>query len=138
MGWGVGGGVALSLAATRPPTLLSRVLAQGGYGDTATVGVFIDAGSRYETAETSGTAHFLEHLTFKVRYTHRGRGGGGRRLYPTAGSAAPLRLTTPTLRPPLLPRSLSAPSPTPHSSLLSPLSTALMSTLRLAALARGC
>ncbi len=29
------------------------------------MGVFIDAGSRYETAETSGTAHFLEHLTFK-------------------------------------------------------------------------
>ena len=38
---------------------------QSGHGETATVGVFIDAGSRYETAETNGTAHFLEHLTFK-------------------------------------------------------------------------
>jgi predicted Zn-dependent peptidase len=29
--------------------------------------VWIDAGSRAETAETNGTAHFLEHLAFKVR-----------------------------------------------------------------------
>lgn len=29
------------------------------------MGVFIDAGSRYESAETNGTAHFLEHMTFK-------------------------------------------------------------------------
>lgn len=33
--------------------------------ETATVGVWIDAGSRYETYETNGVAHFLEHLTFK-------------------------------------------------------------------------
>ncbi|KAK7389339.1 hypothetical protein VNO78_24250 [Psophocarpus tetragonolobus] len=32
---------------------------------TATVGVWIDAGSRFETAETNGTAHFLEHMIFK-------------------------------------------------------------------------
>lgn len=32
---------------------------------TATVGVFIDAGSRFETDETNGTAHFLEHMIFK-------------------------------------------------------------------------
>lgn len=32
---------------------------------TATVGVWIDAGSRYETAENNGVAHFLEHITFK-------------------------------------------------------------------------
>lgn len=38
---------------------------QGGHGQTATVGVFIDAGSRYETAENNGAAHFLEHITFK-------------------------------------------------------------------------
>lgn len=31
----------------------------------AAIGVFVDAGSRYETVETSGTAHFLEHLLFK-------------------------------------------------------------------------
>lgn len=29
--------------------------------------MFIDAGSRYETAETNGTAHFMEHMTFKAR-----------------------------------------------------------------------
>ncbi|KAL2552248.1 putative mitochondrial-proCES [Forsythia ovata] len=32
---------------------------------TATVGVYIDAGSRFETDETNGTAHFLEHMIFK-------------------------------------------------------------------------
>jgi len=31
----------------------------------AAVGVFIGAGSRNETLETSGAAHFLEHLHFK-------------------------------------------------------------------------
>ena len=33
--------------------------------ETATVGVWIDAGSRYETASNNGVAHFLEHLSFK-------------------------------------------------------------------------
>ncbi|KAH8946277.1 hypothetical protein BDL97_12G086100 [Sphagnum fallax] len=32
---------------------------------TATVGVWIDAGSRFESASTNGTAHFLEHMIFK-------------------------------------------------------------------------
>ncbi|KAG0246280.1 hypothetical protein BGX31_003470, partial [Mortierella sp. GBA43] len=32
---------------------------------TATVGVFIDAGSRAETAKNNGAAHFLEHMAFK-------------------------------------------------------------------------
>ncbi|KAH7099502.1 mitochondrial processing peptidase beta subunit [Auriculariales sp. MPI-PUGE-AT-0066] len=32
---------------------------------TATVGVWIDAGSRAETDPTNGTAHFLEHMAFK-------------------------------------------------------------------------
>lgn len=32
---------------------------------TATVGVWIDAGSRYETDESNGVAHFLEHMIFK-------------------------------------------------------------------------
>lgn len=36
------------------------------YAQTSTVGMWIDAGSRAETAETNGTAHFLEHLAFKV------------------------------------------------------------------------
>jgi mitochondrial-processing peptidase subunit beta len=33
--------------------------------ETATVGIWIDAGSRYETADNNGAAHFLEHLAFK-------------------------------------------------------------------------
>ncbi|KAL2918507.1 Mitochondrial-processing peptidase subunit beta [Polyrhizophydium stewartii] len=32
---------------------------------TATVGVWIDAGSRFETEKSNGTAHFLEHMAFK-------------------------------------------------------------------------
>lgn len=33
--------------------------------ETATVGVWIDAGSRFESDDTNGTAHFLEHMIFK-------------------------------------------------------------------------
>lgn len=32
---------------------------------TATVGIWIDAGSRYETEKNNGVAHFLEHMAFK-------------------------------------------------------------------------
>jgi processing peptidase subunit beta len=35
------------------------------HSDVSTVGVYLDAGSRYETKENSGVAHFLEHLMFK-------------------------------------------------------------------------
>ena len=42
-----------------------RVASEGGHGETATVGVWIDAGSRYETAANNGVAHFLEHMAFK-------------------------------------------------------------------------
>lgn len=35
------------------------------YAETATVGVWIDAGSRYETDKNNGAAHFLEHMAFK-------------------------------------------------------------------------
>jgi mitochondrial-processing peptidase subunit beta len=35
------------------------------HAQTATVGVWIDAGSRAETDRTNGTAHFLEHMAFK-------------------------------------------------------------------------
>jgi len=42
-------------------------VASEDYGlSTCTVGVFINAGSRFETAQNNGTAHFLEHLAFKV------------------------------------------------------------------------
>ncbi len=34
-------------------------------GETATVGVWIDAGSVWENEENNGVAHFLEHMAFK-------------------------------------------------------------------------
>nr|BAN65530.1 mitochondrial processing peptidase beta subunit [Babesia bovis] len=34
-------------------------------GNSTTVGVWIDSGSRFETKETNGAAHFLEHMIFK-------------------------------------------------------------------------
>ncbi|GLJ05271.1 hypothetical protein SUGI_0015070 [Cryptomeria japonica] len=58
----------LSFPATRITTLPNglRVATESNLNaSTATVGVWIDAGSRYETAETNGTAHFLEHMIFK-------------------------------------------------------------------------
>jgi hypothetical protein len=42
-----------------------RVCTERWDSPVCAVGAFIDAGSRYETLETSGTAHFLEHLLFK-------------------------------------------------------------------------
>lgn len=44
-----------------------RVATENLGGETATVGVWIDAGSRFEDEKTNGTAHFLEHMSFKVR-----------------------------------------------------------------------
>ena len=35
------------------------------FTETATVGVWIDAGSRYENDANNGAAHFLEHMAFK-------------------------------------------------------------------------
>ena len=41
-------------------------VASEDYGQpTCTVGVWINAGSRFETAQNNGTAHFLEHMAFK-------------------------------------------------------------------------
>ncbi len=42
-----------------------RVCTESWNSPTAAVGVFVDAGSRYETQDSSGSAHFLEHLLFK-------------------------------------------------------------------------
>ncbi|CAK8541507.1 unnamed protein product [Lathyrus sativus] len=58
----------LSAPETRVTTLPNglRVATESNLsGRTATVGVWIDAGSRFETEETNGTAHFLEHMIFK-------------------------------------------------------------------------
>lgn len=42
-----------------------RVCTERWDSPVAAVGVFVDAGSRYETINTTGTSHFLEHLLFK-------------------------------------------------------------------------
>ncbi|CAN1248302.1 Probable mitochondrial-processing peptidase subunit beta, mitochondrial [Linum perenne] len=58
----------LSAPETRVTTLPNglRVATESSLSaKTATVGVWIDAGSRFETDDTNGTAHFLEHMIFK-------------------------------------------------------------------------
>ncbi|XP_063229684.1 mitochondrial-processing peptidase subunit beta [Bacillus rossius redtenbacheri] len=54
-----------------PPTQLTtldnglRVVSEDSGAPTATVGLWIDAGSRYENEKNNGVAHFLEHMAFK-------------------------------------------------------------------------
>ena len=43
-----------------------RVVTENSGAPTATVGLWIDAGSRYEHEANNGVAHFLEHMAFKV------------------------------------------------------------------------
>ncbi|KIL71542.1 hypothetical protein M378DRAFT_155132 [Amanita muscaria Koide BX008] len=42
-----------------------RVVTENTLGHFSSVGLYIDAGSRYETPETSGVCHFLDKLAFK-------------------------------------------------------------------------
>ncbi|CAF1033466.1 unnamed protein product [Adineta steineri] len=57
----------LNVPETRVTTIKNGLrIASEDYGlPTCTVGVWIDAGSRFENAENNGTAHFLEHMAFK-------------------------------------------------------------------------
>ncbi|KAI3888806.1 hypothetical protein MKX03_002085 [Papaver bracteatum] len=58
----------LSTPETRVTTLENelRIVTKSDLAaSTATVGVWVDSGSRYECDETHGTAHFLEHMMFK-------------------------------------------------------------------------
>lgn len=54
-----------------PPTTVTkldnglRVASEDSGAPTATVGLWIDAGSRYENEKNNGVAHFLEHMAFK-------------------------------------------------------------------------
>ena len=43
-----------------------RVATEDSGAPTSTVGLWIDTGSRFETDENNGVAHFLEHMAFKV------------------------------------------------------------------------
>lgn len=53
---------------TKTTTLDSglRVATEDTGAPTATIGLWIDAGSRFENEENNGVAHFLEHMAFKV------------------------------------------------------------------------
>jgi len=58
------------VAAAAPTTVTTlpsglRVASEASGGETATVGVWIDAGSSFETDADNGCAHFLEHMAFK-------------------------------------------------------------------------
>ncbi|XP_039286703.1 mitochondrial-processing peptidase subunit beta [Nilaparvata lugens] len=54
-----------------PPTTVTtldsglRVATEDSGAPTATIGLWIDAGSRFETEKNNGVAHFLEHMAFK-------------------------------------------------------------------------
>lgn len=43
-----------------------RVASEAVPGHFSGVGLFVDAGSRYETKEDSGVSHFLDRMAFKV------------------------------------------------------------------------
>jgi len=63
----------LATAVSRQPITQTTTLSNGltvatetnPSAQTATIGAWIDAGSRAESDRTSGTAHFLEHMAFK-------------------------------------------------------------------------
>uniref|UniRef100_A0A0N5A9C5 Mitochondrial-processing peptidase subunit beta n=1 Tax=Syphacia muris TaxID=451379 RepID=A0A0N5A9C5_9BILA len=61
----------LPLVVNVPETLVTtigngfRVASENTKIATATVGIWIDAGSRYENDKNNGVAHFLEHMAFK-------------------------------------------------------------------------
>ena len=44
-----------------------RVATENTPGHFSSVGLYVDAGSRYETPHTSGVSHFLDRMAFKVR-----------------------------------------------------------------------
>ena len=57
----------MKLPPTKVTTLSNgmRVATETTPGESVAVGVFIKSGSRYETDESNGSAHFLEHMFFK-------------------------------------------------------------------------
>ena len=59
--------ILLNLPETRVTEIRNglRVATEDSGLPTCTVGVWIDAGSRYENEKTNGVAHFLEHMAFK-------------------------------------------------------------------------
>lgn len=60
----------INFPATKTTTLDNglRVATEDSGAPTATIGLWIDAGSRFENEENNGVAHFLEHMAFKVMF----------------------------------------------------------------------
>ena len=60
--------VVLNVPETRVTCLENglRVASEDSELSTCTVGLWIDAGSRYENEKNNGTAHFLEHMAFRA------------------------------------------------------------------------
>eukprot|EP00126_Sphaerothecum_destruens_P003708 Sdes_comp17484_c0_seq1m6720 len=57
----------LSVPETKTTSLPNglRIASENSGHETATVGLWIDTGSRFENEKNNGTAHFLEHMAFK-------------------------------------------------------------------------
>uniref|UniRef100_F1L4V4 Mitochondrial-processing peptidase subunit beta n=1 Tax=Ascaris suum TaxID=6253 RepID=F1L4V4_ASCSU len=63
--------VVLNMPETHVTTITNgfRIASENSRIPTATVGIWIDAGSRYEDDHNNGVAHFLEHMAFKGTLT---------------------------------------------------------------------
>jgi len=55
----------VSVQVTSLPTGLAVVTETTPHVKTAAIGVFVEAGSRYEHASEHGLSHFIEHMAFK-------------------------------------------------------------------------
>lgn len=62
-----------SLSTARPPNVQIttlpnrlRVATDSTPGHFSSVGLYVDAGARYETPEIAGVSHFLDRMAFKV------------------------------------------------------------------------
>jgi len=62
----------LSTAASAPSVEITalpnrlRVATENGPGHFSCLGLYVDAGARYEVPSTSGVSHFLDRMAFKV------------------------------------------------------------------------
>jgi predicted Zn-dependent peptidase len=63
------------LQVTTLPNGLRVATEANPYAETATVGIWINSGSRFENDANNGTAHFLEHILFKGTKVLWGVGG---------------------------------------------------------------
>lgn len=55
-----------------------RVASENTPGHFGAVGVYMDAGSRYETEKTRGVSHILDRLAFKVHFEEATTMGWGK------------------------------------------------------------